>query len=154
MGYLADIYVIKESRSKKIGIEFLNHFLPAREESADEYLIPQYSDEPIQKFDKADEIMSFLEINKEYSQSIYWRNIDDENPNKHGMIFYTSDGNMIFGISRNADMTGNLNTDNEDGCLNQMKAYFETHLGYIHYENPPASTLNEFIEIVDELKRR
>ena len=153
MGYLADIYVIQKSRSKTKGIDFLNHFLPLREESADEYLIPQYSDEPIQDFDSADELMTFFESNCEFSQSIYWRNLDESNPNKHGMIFYTKDGNMIFGISRNAEMSGNLNTDNEDECLNEMKKYFNTEIGYIHYENPPVERYDEFVEIVNELKK-
>lgn len=153
MGYLADIYIIKESRSEKMGIDFLNHFLPLREESADEYLIPQYSDNPIREFDNATDLMNFLESNPEYSQSIYWRNLDENNLNKHGMIFYTKDRNMIFGISRNADMDGQLNTANEDECLQLMKDYFNTKLGYIHYENPPADTLDEFVRIVENLKK-
>ncbi|PTB92994.1 hypothetical protein C9994_13410, partial [Marivirga lumbricoides] len=130
MGYLADIYVIKESRSKKMGIDFLNHFLPFRKESADEYEIPQYSENPNQKFNNAEDLMTFLESNAEYSQSIYWRNTEEKSLNKHGMIFYTSDGNMIFGISRNADMSGNLDTQNEDKCLEEMKVYFDTEMGY------------------------
>ncbi len=153
MGYLADIYVIQKSRSKKLGIDFLNHFLPFREESADEYLIPQYSEDPTSKFDNAEELMIFLESNPEYSQSIYWRNKDEENLNKHGMIFYTKDGNMIFGITRNADMSGNLNTENEDECLMEMKKYFKTENGYIQYENPPADSYDEFVGIVNELKK-
>lgn len=153
MGYLADIYVIIKSRSKKMGIDFLNHFLPLREESTDEYLIPQYSDDPIQKFDNADDLMNYLESNPEYSQSIYWRNKDDKSLNVHGMIFYTKDGNMIFGISRNSDMSGKLNTGNEDECLKEMKEYFKTEIGYIHYENPPADSYDEFIKIVNNLEK-
>ncbi|BDD08540.1 hypothetical protein FUAX_09720 [Fulvitalea axinellae] len=153
MGYLADVYVIQKSRSKKLGVDFLNHFLPIREESADEYLIPQYLDDPIHEFDNAEDLMTFLESNPQYAQSIYWRNKDKENLNKQGMIFYTKDGNMILGISRNADMSGNLNTENEDECLIEMKKYFKTENGYIHYENPPAKSYDEFIEIVNKLKR-
>lgn len=152
MGNLADIYVIQKSRSKKLGIDFLNHFLPLREESADEYLIPQYSEDPISEFDNAEDLMIFLESNPEYSQSIYWRNKDDENLNKHGMIFYTKDGNMIFGISRNADMSGNLTTENEDECLKLMKEYFQSDNGYITYEDTPCETFSEFTEQVNKLK--
>ncbi len=153
MGYFADIYVIQKSRSKAKGIDFLNSFLPLRKESADDYLIPQYSDNPTEEFDNADDLMTYLESNPECSQSIYWRNTDENNPNKHGMIFYTEDRNMIFGISRSADITGNLNTNNEDECLDKMKSYFNTELGYIHYESPPVGTLNEFIKIVNKLKK-
>lgn len=152
MGYLTDIYVIKKTRSKKLADDFLNHFLPNRTESADEYLIPEYSDNPTHKFDTADKLMSFLEINKNYSNRVYWRNTDEKNLNKHGMIFYNQDGTMIFGISRDADMSGNLNTENEDQCLNEMKKYFDTNLGYIDYENPPANSYKEFVGIVNKLE--
>ena len=153
MGYLADIYVIKKTRSKKLANDFLNHFLPNRTESADEYLIPEYSDNPTHEFDNAEELMSFLEKNQNYPNRIYWRNTDVESLNKHGMIFYNEDGTMIFGISRNADMSGNLNTENEDQCLTEMKKYFETNLGYIHYENPPANSYQEFVDIVKDLEK-
>lgn len=154
MGYLADIYVIQKSRSRKLGIDFLNHFLPLREESADEYQIPQYSDVSTHEFDNADDLMIYLESNPKYTQSIYWRNKDPESLNKHGMIFYTRDGYMIFGISRNADMSGNLNTANEDKCLRSMKEYFKTEMGYIDYENPPTETYTEFVEIVNKLNSK
>lgn len=153
MGYLADIYVIKKTRSKKLAIDFLNHFLPNREESAVDYVIPQYSENPIHEFDNAEDVMSFLETNPECSQSIYWGNTDESNRNKHGMIFYNKDGTMIFGISRNADMSGNFNTENEDECLAEMKKYFDTNLGYIHYENPPVDNYEEFVEIVNKLEK-
>ena len=153
MGYLADIYVIKKTRSKKLADDFLNHFLPNRKESADEYFIPEYSDKPTHEFDNASELMCFLEKNKNYPNRIYWRNTDQENLNKHGMIFYNKDGTMIFGISRNTDMSGNLNTENEDQCLTEMKKYFDTNLGYIHYENPPADSFKEFVEIINKLEK-
>ena len=60
-GFYADIYLVKNSRSKDLVISFLNHFLPQREESADEYLIPQYSDKPKFEFSELDELMDFLE---------------------------------------------------------------------------------------------
>lgn len=153
MGYLADIYVIKKSRSKKVADGFLNHFLPSRKESADEYLIPEYSDNPTREFDNADDLMFILEVNENYSNRVYWRNTDEKSPNKHGMIFYNEDGTMIFGISRNANMSGDLNTESEDQCLTEMKKYFDTDLGYIHYENPPANSYKEFVKIANKLEK-
>jgi hypothetical protein len=61
---------------------------------------------------------------------------------------------MTFGISRNADMSGNLNTENEDQCLTEMKKYFDTNLGYTHYENQPANSYKEFVEIVNKLIKK
>lgn len=149
MGFLADIYVIKKSRSRSLVNDFLNHFLPQRTESAAEYCIPEYSGNPTFVFESADELMSFLEKNENYSNRIYWKNADENSLNKHGMVFYNEDGSMIFGISRNADMSGELNTDSEDQCLIEMKEYFDTNLGYILYETPPADSYSEFVEIVN-----
>ena len=42
----SDIYIITEKRDKAIVESFLQHFLPEREESAEEYEIPQYSENP------------------------------------------------------------------------------------------------------------
>lgn len=153
MGCFADIYVIKKTRSRRLAIDFLDYFIPSRKESTDEYLIPEYSDNPIHEFDNADELMLFLESNENYSSGIYWRNTDEKNPNRYGMIFYNKDGTMIFGISRNADMSENLKTESEDQCSVEMKEYFDTNLGYIDYENPPANNHKEFVEIVNALKK-
>lgn len=138
MGFFADIYVIKKSRSKKLGEDFLNHFLPNREESASEYELPQYSDDPKILFNKAYDLMEYLEKNNNDNHTIYWRNLDSNNPNRHGMIFYTTDGYMIFGISVDAD------PENEAECLSEMKDFLKSDRGYITYECPPETTFEEF----------
>ncbi|MBP7477781.1 MAG: hypothetical protein KA797_04600 [Chitinophagales bacterium] len=151
MGQFADIYVAVKTRSKQKGNDFLNHFLPQRAESSDEYEFPQYSSKTEIKFDSVDDLMNYLETAKNAEYNLYWRSTDDSNPNKHGMLFYTKDDAMIFGISRDADIGGNSNTENEDECLTLMKEYFETDMGYITYEDTPTDTYNEFIEKVNQL---
>lgn len=152
MGQFADIYIALKTRSKQKGIDFLNHFLPQREESADGYEFPQYSNKSEIEFDSVDELMNQLETEKNSEYNLYWRNTDESNPNKHGMLFYTKDEAIIFGISRDADIFGHLNTKNEDECLILMKEYFQTKIGYITYEDTPTDTYNEFVEKVNELK--
>ncbi|MDX1447173.1 hypothetical protein [Lishizhenia sp.] len=147
MGHLADIYVIKKSRSKQLGIDFLNQFLPLNSESADEYSIPQYSVSPVQNFDKAHDLMTYLESNNQYAQSIYWQNLNKQDRNKHGMIFYTEDGCMIFGISRYVD-----SRKDEKEFLKGMKYFFHAEMGYIDHENPPVDSYEEFIERVKQLE--
>ncbi len=61
MAYLADIYIIKKTRSKKIGLDFINHFIPEREESADCYEFPRFAENTIFVFDKAEDLMTYLE---------------------------------------------------------------------------------------------
>lgn len=106
----------------------MNNFLPQRIESADEYEFPQYSSKTEIEFESVDDLMNYLESDKNSEYNLYWRSTDDSNPNKHGMLFYTKDEAMIFGISRDAD------------------------IGYITYEDTPTDTYNEFIEKVNELK--
>ena len=143
MAYYADIYVIKKNRSKKDGLKFLNYFLPNRKESSDEYLIPQFSKKTIQTFHRAEDLMDFLELHKNYAQAIYWSNSDNKNPNAHGMLFYTEDGCMIFGISR--DMNEIKSNRKPEKCLEEMQEFLETNIGYITYETPPEDTYEEFL---------
>ncbi len=146
MGPLSDIYVIVKTRSKKLSIDFLNHFLPDRKETSDEYLIPQFSDSPISEFNNANTLMAFLESNPTFTQSIYWKNLDKESLNRFGMIFYTSDSCTIFGISQ--VHSGENNYKNEEDCLKEMKEFFKTEEGYIQFESPPEETYSEFMTFV------
>ena len=145
MGHYADIYVIKKTRSKQLGLDFLDHFLPKRKESADAYDVPQYGDSTQVIFSKAKEVMSYMEQHLDVYQSIYWNNTDPENPNRHGMLFYTKDGYMIFGISR--DSNGIDDTQNERECLALMQDFLKTDKGYITYECPPEDNWNDFIKV-------
>lgn len=148
MGYYADIYVIKKTRSKIVALEFLKHFLPQRKESAECYEIPQYGINTEIEFNNAEELMDYLEKNTTTTHSIYWTNMDKKNLNRHGMIFYTADSCMIFGISR--DHHGINHTENEEYCLIELKDFFNTEKGYITYECPPEDTYDEFIDIVNK----
>jgi hypothetical protein len=151
MPQYADIYIAVKTRSKEKAIEFLNYFLPDREESADEYEFPQYERKDEYEFENVLELMSFLEENTNSEYNIYWRNTDEQNPNRHGMLFYTKDEAIIFGISRNADINGPQNSENEDICLKKMKAYFKTNIGYIAYEDEVAhETYEEFMRAVNK----
>ncbi|GAB5530468.1 MAG: hypothetical protein Roseis3KO_22450 [Roseivirga sp.] len=152
MGQFADIYIAVKTRSKQMGIDFLNHFLPQRAESTDEYEFPQYSSKTEIEFDSIDDLMNYLETEESSGYNLYWRSTNESNPNKHGMLFYTKDEAMIFGISRDADSDGNLNTHNEDECLHLMKEYFRTDIGFITYEDTPTDTYKEFVEKVSKLK--
>jgi len=153
MRQLADIYVAVKTRSKEVGENFLNQFLPKRIESADEYEFPQYSKETEREFKTVSELMNYMEKNDQAEYNLYWKSLDKSNPNKHGMLFYTKDKAIIFGISRDAEIGGNLNSRNEDECLNLMKEYFKTNIGYITYEDTPTETYKEFVDIVNGLKK-
>jgi len=147
---LADIYVIKKTRSKKEGIQFLDHFAPDREESCDEYTIPRFSMNPKLEFNKANDLMDYLEQNPNEGQSIYWKNCAERHPNKHAMLFYTSDSYMIFGISMNSfELSDSIY---HEECLAEMKAFLKVEHGYITHECPPEDTYPEFIAKMKEIE--
>ena len=60
-GIYANLYSLVESRSAKIVHDFLARFLPNREESAEEYEVPQYADTPDVVFDNANDLIAYLE---------------------------------------------------------------------------------------------
>ncbi|MDI9309756.1 MAG: hypothetical protein QM535_06040 [Limnohabitans sp.] len=152
MGYYADIYVIHKNATKKQILEFLDYFVPNRKESQDGYWIPEYSGNPIYEFDNANDLMDFMEMNSNFSNRIYWRNLDENSLNKHIMIFYNEDGSVVFGISREEDSGINLKTNNEDKCLIEMKQFLKSDLGYITYECPSEDTYEDFVKVVINLR--
>ena len=148
MGFHADIYIIKKTRSKQLILDFLNHFAPNRKENCVEYYIPQLFNKQSKTFTNSSELLEFLMENPNYYHSIYFENLDKSNPNKHVMLFFNKDESIVFGTSRNADLLNNLNTVNEDECLLEMKKFFNTNIGYITHENPPEDSFKKFIKIV------
>ncbi len=148
MSGFADIYVIKKTRSKNLGVEFLERFLPHREESSDEYFYPQYADKKEIEFQNVELLMDFLENTPNAEYAVYWRNLDSNNINRHGMLFYTRDSYMIFGISRSPKDFSD--TKVEEKCLTEMKNFLKTDEGYFTYEFPPEITHSEFVQLVNE----
>lgn len=146
MGYYADIYVIKKTRSKHIALGFVNHFLPLRKESGRTGELLENEEESIKRRWSIERLLSYLEGHRYVEYAIYWRNTDEHNLNRHGMLFYTSDGCMILGISR--DSFGLDNTKNELACLKEMQQYLKTTDGYITYECPPEESYELFMEKV------
>ena len=141
----SDIYIITEKRDKATVEDFLQHFLPQREESADEYEVPQYSEKSEIIFKKAPELVEFCEVNKNIEHSIYWRALGGAKP-EHGMVFYLADGNTIFGLSTDAE-----NQQYAKSLPDEMKTFFKVSHGYIGHEAPP--DVNNYAEFLEQEKR-
>ena len=142
---LADCYVLVNSRSKRRVEEFLTHFLPRHRSSADEFEIPQYSDRPDRVFHSAADALSYLEENPNEAHALYWANEDKTDP-RHGMVFPTIDGQMIFGLSCDCEderLPGQV--------LERMKAFLKSPNGYILFEEPPPRSAEEFVSVVKSL---
>ena len=147
-GYYADCYVLTNNRSKNFIYSFLNKFLPNREESDDEYEIPQYSSSPTKIFKSAKELIDYLEQNTKEVHTIYWSNKFDSDI-QGGMCFFTNDGKIILGLYCKTLFP---DTTIEDKYLKEMETFCESNNGYYCYEEPTTHDSNEFLKKVKHFR--
>lgn len=141
MGYYADCYVLTNNRTKKFVDEFLNTFIPNRKEQTNAYEIPQYSKETDEQFDSADKLIQHLELSINTPYTIYWENLDNNEPH-FANCFFTNDNNLIVGLACNA------NDKTERELLLKLMEHCGSRDGYIAYEQPPPCNTDNFMEIV------
>lgn len=140
----SDIYVISERRDFKTINEFLNKFLPARDETAVEYEFPQYSDNPEIVYRSAEDALRKSINEHELDYRIYWRALNEAKP-EHGMVFFLSDGYVIYGLS-----TDDSYPEYAAELLSKMKSFLGSDLGYIGHEaSPDAENLQQFKREID-----
>jgi hypothetical protein len=126
-------------------MKFLETFMPFCEESSDEYVIPEYSENPDITFQRALDLMKHCEQNPKDSNRIYWHNSEATQP-RHAMVFYTFDGACILGLSVDDEQ---IETD----FLEKLKKFSNSNFGYITYESPPEDTREDFIAVVKFLEK-
>ncbi len=143
-GYYADCYVLSEKRTSAFIHSFLDTFLQNRQESANEYEIPQYADKPEIVFKTAVELIDYLSLNKDEVHTIYWSN-KDKTDIKGAMCFFTNNGHLILGISCDTMFP---DTTIEDNIFADLKEFCGNSNGYITYEEPATHDANKFIERV------
>ncbi|MCC7455278.1 MAG: hypothetical protein IT222_14000 [Crocinitomix sp.] len=148
-GYFADCYVISNNRTKTFISDFLDAFVPNREESAACYELPQYGKDTQQIFNSTEDIIDFLIEKPTEEYSIYWRNIEISDL-RHIICFFTNDGNVIFGISTETKYS---NTEIEDAVFKRMQDFLGSNEGYITYESTPPRNRSEFLELVKSNKK-
>ncbi|GAA5022040.1 hypothetical protein GCM10011506_01690 [Marivirga lumbricoides] len=147
-GYFADCYVLTDKRTESFVEEFLNYFVPDRRESADEYEVPQYAENPVEVFETAKEAVKFLVENKSVKHNLYWAN-----PTKSDLrgaeLFFTDDSHIIMGIYCE---TKHPNTEIEDKIFKEIRELCGSDEGYITYEDTPPHNSEEFREIIKNTK--
>ena len=135
----SDVYVISRRRDSASVQKFLEHFLPQREESADDYEVPQYADEPQTTYERASEVMDHCAANVDEGYGLYWHAIG-KSKTEHAMVLYLQDGHVIYGLSTDAADEPYVRQ-----LLTSMKAFLDSCCGYIAHEaSPDAATLEEF----------
>lgn len=138
-GIYADCYVLTNNRTRNFVDKFLETFIPKRKEQADVYEVPQYGKETEKEFDSADNLIQYLELNSNIAHTIYWKNLEGEEP-RFASCFFTDDNNLIVGLSCNAD------DKTEDELLMGLMNYCGTDIGYITYEQPAPQNSREFMK--------
>jgi hypothetical protein len=141
----ADIYVLGGKRCTNAIIDFLDHFLPSRRESADEYEVPQYSKTPYIVFNTADELIAYCCQNPKEPHTIYWQNDAED---EHAVILFLKDGGLVFGISTPAD-----NHSKVDAVSNELGSFFGTDEVIVTYEDLPPESVDDFHSFFANLPR-
>lgn len=135
----SDIYVISDKRDRKSVDEFLNEFLPCREEAADEYEFPQYSEGAEIVFCTADDALNKCVNEPGLDYRMYWRALGEKKP-EHAMVFFLADGYVIYGLS-----TNDADPEYASELLSKMQSFLGSTFGYIGHEAPPdAKSLVQF----------
>ncbi|WHI53283.1 hypothetical protein P3339_11180 [Microbulbifer sp. MLAF003] len=135
---LIEIYVLCKERTKKLVLRFLDELLPSREEVAEDYPYPEYSDEPECVYDTSDELLQVLEKDESASYSVYWDGTGNSVV-KSAMSFFTEDGCMIAGIT--------VPADGSESWLNKLSELVGGEYGYVGFDSPPPDTREEFIQM-------
>ena len=144
MSYLADCYVLVNNRSKEQINDFLDVFVPNREETSSEYEVPQYGNETIHIFASTDLLIDHLVTNTNEPYSIYWKSVDDGDI-RYGMCFFTNDAQLVLGLSIR---TNGKDASIQDEAFELMKKFSGSSEGYITYEETAPFNSAEFMEIV------
>jgi hypothetical protein len=138
----ADCYVLTNQRTYAFLLSFLNHFLPQREAYATEYEVPQHADLPDRVFTSPEELIAYLEDHPSEVHAIYWEN-KEESTLRAGMCLFTSDGQVIVGLTSE---THYPDTSLEENCLKQLKEFCKSSIGLIEYDTPAAKDTTAFLQ--------
>jgi hypothetical protein len=138
----ADCYVLTDQRTTAFLHSFLDAFIPNRQEYARSYEIPQFAEQPDRVLSSANELMAYLEQNRETPHAIYWSNKTEEK--LYGaMCIFTTNGKVIVGLICE---TAYPDTNTEREYLNRLMAFCKSELGFIEYEKPAAQDAEEFLQ--------
>lgn len=147
--YFADCYVLTHRRDKDFILSFLDHFLPQREEYTDEYELPQFAEHPVIVFPSAGQLLDYLEHAPHEVHAVYWYN-PHEAPVRAAMCLFTSDGQVIVGLTCEASLP---DTASEQNYLQEMMVFCRSTIGLIEYEKPAPKDTKELLQRIDAQNR-
>lgn len=132
----ADIYALARQRTEQAITDFLDHFLPGRVESADEYEIPQYSGSPTTVFTNSEDLIRHSCDNPKEVHSVYWRS---NHQSERAMVFFLGDGGLILGVSTPAEDHHRV-----DWIADELGNFPDAEEVIVTYEDLPPESTEEF----------
>lgn len=135
-----ELYALGRDRSIEAVRAFLDHFLPEREPYADDYPVPEGSDSPKLVFKTETEILRYLADHPGEPYALYWN--DGRASSTQAMLFYTADGNIIFGLA--------VETASPSESLGHLAAFLGAEFSMLGSEARPPSATAEFIALCQQ----
>lgn len=141
---LYDVYVLASERTISYAEKFISAWTYGFEAAAEEYEFPQYAKAPEIIFSTASQLIERLILNSQQPHAIYWHN-SNEGDTRDAMLFFTTDGGMIVGLSVEVDKR-----EDARKFLEALAADVDGEFGMVMLEQPPADSAEEFIrEVAD-----
>ena len=139
MSEFTEIYVLSNQRSAADVAAFLDAFAATREETADEYEVPQYAESPAHIFKQAAQLIGHCCRHLDEVHAIYWRT--PSGPAAYAMVFFLADGHVIYGLSVDAA---------DVALIGQLRQALVRHTGsagaLIAWESPPPHSAQAFAQ--------
>jgi len=132
-----DVYGLAPHRTAETVAQFLSKLVPQRAESADEYEVPQFADQPEIIFDSAESLIAHCVEHLNVPHIIYWRSLVDGDP-ANAIAAFTVDGALILGLSVSSD---------PEYWLSEILVAINGDDGVILFEKAPPSSLLEFVAL-------
>ena len=143
MSEFTEIYVLSNQRNATDVAAFLDAFAATREETADEYEVPQYAESPVHIFKQAAQLIGHCCRHLDEVHAIYWRT--PSGPAAYAMVFFLADGHVIYGLS----------VDSADAAsIGQLRQALVGHTGsagaLIAWESPPPDSALAFAKMLSD----
>src|SRR5918997_6361937 len=135
-----DVYVLASGRTRETVEQFTHEWLRGFRPTADDYELPQYATDPIVMYDSAEGLIDVLLKRPDEPHGIYWENTG-EGPVATAMLFFTTDGKIIAGLTVSGDQNTALK------YLERLAKTVDARFGYITGEEPPPDTAAEFVDL-------
>lgn len=143
MAEFIDSYYLVDKRKLNIVYDFFKEYQFLKNELAEDYPVPQYSEVPENIFFSDIDLLLFLETNPNCDYLVYWENKKEDSIIKQVTLQYTNDGKMIIGVS----IVGvDIYSTDSIQLFKRIKKYLNSSEGCITSNEPPPLNSIEFIE--------